>query len=240
MAKSLIILCSSFYPRDLVSQPEIFESRICDYIKGFKKFFSIIDKSKTSFDFLHVDNTVNSATEIRHQSLVTLLDNFNFIKRFYFIDNVWGAGNKGCGLIDAIDRVFKSFNCQDYEYIIYFEPRQLLIDGYFFERFLNSPGNYFFVQKFPVRHIKGFFIFNRLLASLPPLFYTQQFWTGLFSIEPKSLISYVNRADKLTMLKNKICIERDLFKFMKPNQYRKIDKLNLLRHEISSNQFHKF
>ena len=101
-----------------------------------------------------------------------------------------------------------------YDYVIHFEPRQLLKSNQFIESFLENPRNLFTVG------IKD-----------------QAFNTGLFCIKTSHLLYYIQMTNLFQMINEYISIEYDLYKyFIKFNiKYDTLEKMDLLWFESKTN-----
>lgn len=159
------------------------KKRIDEYVNGLKKFFSY-DLSK--FDIIFSDNTtLNLNDEIKK----IIPSN---VKIYLHNNNVYGCKNKGCGLIEHW--TYLKNTIEKYEWIIHFEPRQILENNNFIESFLKYPRNLFCDRN------------------------NKHFQTGLFCIRSKLLLSYIKNVNLVKMVKQKISIEYDLYNWIHKNK----------------------
>ena len=212
--KTLIILSTAFDVSSVVDIP-VFkgDERLNQYREGFSKFFELTDKiiQENFSEICLSDNTINNVDEIDSIILNALKDRdviFNLS-----IDNVFGSKNKGSGLISSWDRIKDVI--KKYDYIIHFEPKQLLVGGDFFSSFYSNPRNLFIINK-NVGH----------------------FYTGVFSIKSEILLDYIVNISSESLYVNKISIEDSLFNFMKKYNYDTIEKGNLLWYDSYTKKTH--
>jgi len=184
------------------------EQRIKDYVIGLNAFFKynryFIDNK---IDIYFVDNNINNEFPLNENIKNALPKN---VKLCCFCKNNYGVLNCGAGLLEQWTEC-KSI-IEKYDYIIHFEPRQILIDNYFIE---NANENSFYFIK---EH--------------------KQFWTGLFSISSKILLKYIEETNIEKMVKNSVCIENSLYDFFIKYEYEYncVNKLNLKWHDNTTNK----
>jgi hypothetical protein len=183
--------------------------RIQQYVNGLNKFFEYNDiLKKHNVDIYIVDNTIKTGDSLPQDILRVLPDN---VKIFTSLNNNFGCKNKGAGLIE------QWINCKDiiqkYDWLIHFEPRQLLLNFNFITNFLDNPRN----------------LFKRSIDCA-------DFNTGLFAIESKVLLNYSNNVILYTFNKS---IERDLYCYFLKNQivFNLCEKVELVWHDSVSNKF---
>lgn len=193
--KVLILLSSCLRAENRMSSSG--NERLQQYKDGLIAFFKYIDWFR--FHNMTIVLTDNTCTEY-HPELKELVPPdvaYNCV-----INNL-GIRNKGVGLIG------QWINCIDiikqYEYVIHYEPRQILLNLEFFKRFIEDPISLFTINP-------GSGTFN----------------TGLIAIESRLLVDYINSCDLERMNRNYISIEDHLFQFMKDKPYKITDKMNLL------------
>ena len=168
------------------------EERIKEYLQGLNKLFeySFIDKA----DILICDNSTNHLDERIIKTLP--LD----CQRVLYEDNR-GDVNKGAGHLHQWQA------CADimekYEWILYFEPRQLIKNFNFFDSFFKNPRNLFNVKK-------------------------NHFCTGIIAIQSKLLLSFI----KNRSLGQQESLEYTLFNYMKNYNYDH-EEINLLWHDVA-------
>lgn len=132
------------------------EERIQQYINGIEKLFEYDFKDRA--DVIVCDNT----TEHLDKRIISALP---WDAEYYTYENNLGTRSKSVGLyhqrehcIDAISK---------YEWVVHFEPRQILKRHDFFDSFFKNKRNLF--------NVRG-----------------DHFWTGLFSIRQKEMLDYTN------------------------------------------------
>jgi len=149
----LFLAMSQNTPHPIASKGE---ERIQQYINGIEKLFEYDFKDKA--DVIVCDNTTKNLDK-------RIIRALPWDAEYYTYKNNTGARNKSIGLYDQ----WKT--CQDimkpYEWIIHFEPRQILKRHDFFDSFFKNKRNLF--------NVRG-----------------DHFWTGLFSIGQKEMLDYTN------------------------------------------------
>jgi hypothetical protein len=186
------------------------EQRINTYVNGLKSFFKYNDYFLTNnIDIFFMDNNIDTNEKLDNRINEILPNN---VIKLLFKRNNYGHINCGAGLIEQWLECSKEL--EKYDYIIHFEPRQILKSLYFIETFLKNNTNIF-------------------------LFISQhkQFYTGLFSIKTEHLISYVKNTNLEHMCTSGMCIENSLHDYFVKNkiQFEKIDKLDLSWNAVSDN-----
>lgn len=167
------------------------------YSDGLEKFFSykhILDEHN-----VQICLTDNTCTEL--PSYINLPD--GVITRL--VNNNKGAINKGVGLIG------QWLDCKDiieqYDYVIHFEPRQLLVNFNFINNFLENP--------------RDLFTHNHA---------TRHFNTGLCALKSNFLIDYSTNCNLQHMYMRGISIETDLYNWYTNNNisHEILEKMNLI------------
>ena len=118
-----------------LGQVETNEKRIEQIYRGVKKF--LVKKCKE--DIIFFDNTIPKEKNIPEDLEKLLKDNNITIN--HDLNNNYGGFNKGAGLLEVWTSNKEILS--NYEYILYFEPRQLIINFNFIENFLENPRNLF-------------------------------------------------------------------------------------------------
>jgi hypothetical protein len=201
MVKTLCILPICCFPTN--KDTFIGNERIQHYINGLNKFFEYIQiMNNHNVDIYIFDNTIDKKDTLPKELLEIIPDNVKVINDHA---NKYGGINKGAGLIESW--LYLKDIIEQYDYLIHFEPRQLLINFDFIESFLQNKSNVFTISKD----------------------YTQ-FNTGLFCIECKVLLLFIENVNIHNMVYNIINIEYMLFQFFNENniQYTIVDKMNLI------------
>jgi hypothetical protein len=173
--------------------------RYKQYFEGIQKIYQFnIDKK---FDIYIADNSdfFDKETELKEyisKSSIVIIKN---------IPNHYGCKNKGSGLIE--NWIHNKDVLSRYDWIIHFEPRQLLKSNQFIDSFLENPIN-LFTMGTNMRH------FN----------------TGLFCIKCKVLFDFINEYTPEKLVYNNLGIEYDIYNFIINNNidYKIIDKMDLI------------
>jgi hypothetical protein len=158
------------------------------YITGLNKFFEFIEiLNNYKVDIIIFDNTINKTESLPKNILDVIPDNVKVIN-----DNVnnYGCINKGAGLIECWNYLNSSIS--QYDFLIHFEPRQLLLNFNFITNFLENPRNLFTYGE-----------------------NNNHFNTGLFCISCKVLITFINSVNLHEMCQKYISIEYILLDFFK-------------------------
>lgn len=187
------------------------EVRLQQYVKGLTKFFEYNDiLKKHGVDIYLVDNSIKDGGSLPRDILAILPDN---VKINTSLNNTFGVLNKGAGLIE------QWLYCKDiianYDWLIHFEPRQLLLNFNFINDFLENPRNLF--------TLGGGRIY---------------FYTGLFTIDSKILLNYSNTNLLHHLTQNRISIEHDLYYYFLKNEieFNVCEKMELVWHDIAVNK----
>ena len=185
--------------------------RIQQYVNGLNKFFEYYDIfEKHNIDIYITDNSVSIEDNLPDKILNILPANVKIINS---LNNKFGSINKGSGLIEQW--IYCKEIIEKYEWIIHFEPRQLLLNFNFINNFLENPRNLFKI-------INSCFLTKKQI--------TTHFYTGLFCIETDKLIDYCFNINLYNMVNNNISIEYDLYNYMIKRNivFNNTDKLNLI------------
>ena len=179
------------------------EERNDQYIEGLNTFFGHLDVlNKPNIDIIIFDNTIGKHKMLPEQILKVIPSNVRIIT-----DNVnnYGCINKGAGLIEC----WRYCNdiIKQYDYLIHFEPRQLLLNFNFIQNFLENPRNLFTYGQNGIH-------FN----------------TGLFCINSETLLLFIDNIDLQLMVSNFVSIEYAIFDFFKNNNipFSVTEKMELL------------
>lgn len=188
-------------------------NRLIQYKNNLLKFIEY--KLSNNFDLILSDN---SAISLEDKNFINLLENNN-IKCFFGSTNNYGGVNKGAGVLE--NYISKYEILKNYEYILHFEPRQILMSSNFFKTFLSKPFNLFKYSEWDWRNIlRG-----------------KSFYTGLFSIKSSLWFKFINEINLIHITKKGISIEYELYKFFKKNkiEHKIIHKLDLCWHDTYRN-----
>tara|TARA_R110000851_G_scaffold275189_2_gene427824 strand:+ start:367 stop:1011 length:645 start_codon:yes stop_codon:yes gene_type:complete len=202
MSKILIQLNCSLNIKGTTLQKKGFvennDRRLKQIIDGVKKF----TEKKYGVDIIFVDNTIPENIPI-DKELETLLINNN-IEIFHDNKNIYGSSNKGAGVIESW--LFIKEKLENYDYLLYFEPRLMLLNFDFINIFLESPRN-LFVYGNGKNH----------------------FFTGLFGIKSELLLKYIDGFKHLKHFRKLGSIEYHIFNFVKNNDsYDTLEKANVI------------
>lgn len=201
MSKILCILPICCFPTNEYSCKG--SERIQQYIDGFKKFFEYIEiLNNYNVDIYIFDNTIDKNQVLPQEILEIIPSNVKIINDSV---NNYGGINKGAGLIESW--IYLKNIIEQYDFLIHFEPRQLLINFDFILCFLQNNANTFTFSKDQT-----------------------QFNTGLFCIDCKILLYLISNINIEFMINNIISIETLLYNFFIENNIQFIvkDKMNLI------------
>ena len=193
-----------------VKNTQLFEKRLEQYINGTNKFLELNKKyiDNGEIDVYITDNTI---PEDKHLSK-SLLDIIpNNIKIIHCLNNNYGCFNKGAG--DIEQWLYCKKLIEKYDYFIHFEPRQLLIDNYFIDNFLDNPRNLFTLGG-------GKKHFN----------------TGLFCIQSNLILDFINKYPPETLVKKTLSIEYVIYNYFIKNhlEFEILDKMDLLWFDVTT------
>ena len=198
--KILCLLVTCFNPTNArCSRNQVREKQFVDGITKFLEYKHILDQHDVKICL--VDNSCDTMPSY----ISNLLPNDVIIN---VQNNNKGERNKGVGLI------WQWKQCQDiikeYDYIIHFEPRQIMVNFNFINSFLSRP-----------RTLLNINNRNHMIN------------TGLLCIDSNSLIKYIDNADTTMMNEKSICIEGDLMKFIDRERigYDTEESLNIIWHD---------
>ena len=181
--------------------------RIKQYIDGIQK----VRKLNYGIEIYISDNS----NYLNKESELLNIINENNIKIIMNAPNNFGHINKGSGLIE--NWIHNNDIIKKYDYIIHFEPRQLLKSNQFIYNFLKNPRNLFTINE-NVKH------FN----------------TGLFCIQSGELIKYINNSNLDNMVSRRISIEYDLYRYFINNNisFDILEKMDLIWFPINHVPLH--
>lgn len=168
-------------------QVENNNTRIKQYVKGIKQFFHY---NENNFDVLITDNTIPTREFLNKEILSVIPKNCRIITS---LNNKYGSINKGSGIIEQWN--YCKDIIKDYDFIIHFEPRQLLQNNNFINDFLGNPRNLLTIGK-ELNH------FN----------------TGLFCLEVKHLFDFIDEFTPEVLVINKLGLEYALYYFFMNNK----------------------
>lgn len=169
-----IILSCSIYHEHQTKHFSKGEARLVQYKKGLQEFFHHMKDIVHNFNVVLCDNSC-TVFPIKVPSYVNVI-----------CYREEATQNIGQGVINQWKVVLKSINRSDY--IIHFEPRQILKNVTFFTDFLTRQRNMFQIKN------------------------KTQIWTGLFAIEQKTLERYIENIK----LSNNVSLEDDMFVKIQP------------------------
>ena len=177
--------------------------RLQNYVNGLRKFFEYSHLlNQHNVDIIIFDNTIDKSSNLPQELLDIIPRNVKILN-----DNVneYGSKNKGAGLIEMWKYLRSTI--QEYEFLIHFEPRQVLIDFSFVEFFLSEYCNLFTYGE------------NR-----------KHFNTGLFCISCPILLRFIDCVDINWMIINFVSIEYIIFDLFIQNNlpFKVRDKMNLI------------
>ena len=152
------------------------------------------------FDILITDNTISD--KLPQEILNVIPDRCNIIT---CMNNNYGCINKGAGIIEQWN--YNKELLEKYQWLIHFERRQLLQNYNFINSFLENPRN----------------LFNKSNTI-------DGFNTGLFCIEIKTLMDYMNQVTPKSLVVIYESIKKSLYNYFinKDIKFDTIDKMGLI------------
>jgi len=173
------------------------DNRIKQYKNGINKVLEL--NKKNNIDIYIADNGFDFKEKICIDDNIKVISNN---------PNNYGKINKGAGIIEIWNNNIEII--KQYDYIIHFEPRQLLIDNYFIDNFMKNP--------------RTLFTYNHNISV------NRHFNTGLFACKSKHLLEFINEHSPELLVKRSLGIENVLYHFFETNQlqYNTLDKMSLI------------
>ena len=173
------------------------ELRIKQYISGIQQIRDLNPDIEIYIsDNSNYLNKPSNILDIIQQNKIKIIKN---------TPNKYGHINKGSGLLENWQ--YNLSIIEKYEYIIHFEPRQLLKSNYFIDTFLKNPSNLFTLGS------------NKI-----------HFNTGLFCLKSIDLLKFIKQVHPNDLIKNNSSIEYILYQYIHKNNisYEVLDKMDLL------------
>ena len=236
MNKNLVILITAFNPPTTGQLTAFGEKRTKQYVEGLQRVVEL-SKNFPGFDYVIIDNTIAPGWNMPPE-LEEVLSRIPNLTRVFFFDNELGAKNKGSGVVVDLKHGAAAVNFANYDYCIYYEPRQYLVDFSFFETFQKHPDNYALFNRYRVTaSTKSKFI--RLALKVIPVF-RQQINVSLFSLTGKLWTDYLNQVDERRMAENKISMEDDLYGFVRGKAIRPLKRVGVRWHNAANNQYYDY
>ena len=182
--------------------------RMQQYINGLNRFFELNENN--NFDILITDNSIDSNNKLP-ENILNIIP--NKCKIITCMNNNYGIINKGAG--DIEQWIYNKDVIQKYEWVMHFEPRQLLNSNFFIDSFLKNPRNLFTLGE------------NK-----------KHFNTGLFAIKTTYLMKFMNEYQPILLIKLKLGIEYAIFNFFETHKihYDLETKMDLLWFNNIDNQ----
>ena len=179
-------------------------NRLIQYQNGIEKLIEL--NSKYNFDIYIADNGLDVGDKININNKIKTNNNN---------PNKYGKYNKGSGLIEIWNNNIEII--KQYDYIIHFEPRQLLIDNYFIDNFMKNP--------------RTLFTYNH--NSYPQ----KHFNTGLFTCKTMELLKFIENYSPQFLIEKNLGIEYALYFFYTTNniKYDVLDKMSLIWYPSNTN-----
>jgi len=209
MTKILCILSICVNPCNYYSNKGI--ERMGQYINGLNKFFEYLEILKTfNVDVYIFDNSIDENEKLP-QELLDIIP--NGIKILNANLTVYGCINKGTGLL--VSWLYLQNIIDKYDFLIHFEPRQLLLNFNFIKYFLENQEN--------------LFTYGNCEKNC--------FNTGLFCIRCPILINYIKNVDIINMIENCISIEYYIYNYFIQAKipYNIKDKMELIWYDTFEN-----
>tara|TARA_B100000927_G_C16409341_1_gene446659 strand:- start:204 stop:839 length:636 start_codon:yes stop_codon:yes gene_type:complete len=183
------------------NQLEKNEKRLKQYERGIEKVVKLNDKY--NLDIYIADNGFNFEEKLKINKKIKILKEN---------PNNFGKINKGAGLIEVwmknIDTIKK------YDYVIHFEPRQLLIDNYFIDNFMKNPRTLFTMN----------------------VNTTGAYNTGLFACKPDELFNFIECISPEILIKSNLSIEYVMYNFFTENKisFDILDRMSLIWYDTQA------
>jgi len=191
------------------------DRRRAQYLFGIKRVLASL-ASRTDMDIFIADNTITDETKLDEhlKEQLKLIDPGN---KYYFLDNEYGALNKGCGLLSQWGNILPAL-VDTYKYMIHYEPRQIMKNENFLKKYERCPANIFKQDDIQIYSYKIF-----------PIMYSH-FQTGFFSCNTRTLLEFVLQNSQEEMVKDKKSIEELIYFYFKKKgiHFEKIDNLGLI------------
>ena len=189
--------------------------RYTQYYNGIKKIYELNKDNLIDIYICDNSNFFNYESELK-----TYIIDHSTINIIANVPNVYGKINKGSGLIENWIHNINILN--KYEWIIHFEPRQLLISNQFIESVLKVKRNLFtYGGADNWRDSNSYAHFN----------------TGLFCIKRELLIEYIFSINLKTFNES---IEYSIFNFIKKYNYTydTLDRMDLVWYPTNHKELH--
>ncbi|MBL56336.1 MAG: hypothetical protein CMP61_04025 [Flavobacteriales bacterium] len=174
--------------------------RLTQVVDGLKEFFKYNSRYIESgqMDVYISDNTIAEDMSLNEKILDVLHPKCQVIT---CLNNNYGCFNKGAGELEQwqyCQNKHKILN--KYKWFIHFEPRQFLLNNQFIDKFMEFHQNMFTSQKFNTE--------NDLLDNVN---------TGLFVLETRYMLQYINSISPYYLVANNISIEYVMYRFLRDN-----------------------
>lgn len=190
------------------------EKRQIQYLEGIQQIYKLNKNYDIKIYLSDNSDFFDNNSEIKDYI------NTTHIEIISNVSNIYGKVNKGAGLIE--NWVYNKDLLKKYDWIIHFEPRQLLQSNQFINNFLQNPRNLFTLGK-----------------------EKNHFNTGLFCINSESLLEFININNPDKLIKNNISIEYVLYSYFIINKIKNkiefsiLDKMDLLWYDTYSKTTYK-
>lgn len=143
------------------------EERTAQFLYGFQQWLQRFPGRH----FIWVDNTISSLEGLdeRFEDIESRIGSGNV---FFFDDNSLGRVNKGAGLLIQMKTLFSSGILEQFDWILFFEPRQRVVAWTRIDTLLRSPEGAFWIEsakklryvvrgrKFPPNFYTGIFVLS--------------------------------------------------------------------------------
>ena len=190
------------------NQLESNEVRYKQYFNGIKKLYELNNDKNIDIYISDNSNFFNKDSELKKYINTTSIQ---IIKD---VPNNYGKINKGSGLIENWSH--NKYILNKYDWIIHFEPRQLLQSNQFIDNFLENPRNLFTMGK-----------------------ENNHFNTGLLIIKSNIILNFLNNYSPNSLIKPQLLtIEYLIFNYFKKNNidFYIVDKMDLLWYDSYANR----
>lgn len=196
--KTALLLSTAFITTQAENQNSLWRRR--QYLSGIEDICKRI-KNYKDIDLFIADNTIHDESELC-VDLRGQLSSIEGHRKYYKVNNYFGAKNKGCGLLaqwrHALPNIVKN-----YQHVIHYEPRQKMNDESFLINFQKYPGNIFRLDTVKVYKYHLF-----------PVLY-RHFQTGYFSCNSRTLLDIALSLDENLMCDKSLSIEGLIYQYFK-------------------------
>ena len=217
MKKNLILCFSSLRPVEFTSD------QLVDREKNYDLALECLLKSiPNNWDIIYNDNTLNDLSELTNQSLKDRLKDSRI--KVMLHKNNEGSINKGAGEHDMCRKSFSRINPEEYNWVVYFTARHLILNPWYFVN-LENISEYECVMSNPV------FYFLNNYSKLESE--KGQYNDMIFSMKSEIFSKFVDSIDVQNLKDKHKNSERHLYEFIQEKGLKTIEleSLGILRRD---------